>query len=128
MSDIRDRMGRAAGTRGPVSSGFDRDSDTNALKALCAEGAKEIDRLRARLEKVEGGQPVAYRIADDLEAAEAPDADGGYMWDARECADWIRENAHAYKAPPAEVPGWLGPVSITVGGGTHWRRMQTYEI
>lgn len=32
-------------------------------------------------------------LADLLEAAEAPSAEGGYMWDASECADWLREQA-----------------------------------
>tara|TARA_R110002110_G_scaffold106081_18_gene266189 strand:+ start:602 stop:721 length:120 start_codon:yes stop_codon:yes gene_type:complete len=32
-------------------------------------------------------------LADALEDAEAPDAEAGDMWDASQCADWIREQA-----------------------------------
>ncbi|MDT8895678.1 hypothetical protein RSO41_13555 [Halomonas sp. I1] len=32
-------------------------------------------------------------LADGLEAAEAPSAESGDMWDASQCADWIREQA-----------------------------------
>lgn len=32
-------------------------------------------------------------LADRLEEAEGPDAESGYMWDAGECANWLREQA-----------------------------------
>lgn len=45
-------------------------------------------------------------LADALEQAEAPDAEGGDMWDARQCADWIREQAELRRqAEGGECPG-----------------------
>lgn len=36
---------------------------------------------------------VLRKYADMLEAEEAPDAEAGDMWDASQCAEWMREQA-----------------------------------
>lgn len=36
---------------------------------------------------------ILREYADKLEADEAPDAEAGDMWDASQCADWMREQA-----------------------------------
>lgn len=60
MSDIRERL-RRANREGLVTSGFSREADTDALKALCGQAADEIDNLRSRLEMQE---PVAWRYCE----------------------------------------------------------------
>ena len=51
-----------------------------------------------------GGEAVVKQIADDMEAAEPHPDETGYMWDARDCANWIREHAHRYANPQPAVP------------------------
>lgn len=48
-----------------------------------------------------GVVPEAIKaIANKLEQVEGKSAEGGYMWDARECADFIREEADKIAAAP----------------------------
>ena len=41
---------------------------------------------------------VLRKYADMLEAEEAPDAEAGDMWDASQCAEWMREQAEKAEA------------------------------
>ncbi|WP_193090824.1 Mce/MlaD family protein [Halomonas colorata] len=41
---------------------------------------------------------ILREYADKLEADEAPDAEAGDMWDASQCADWMREQADKAEA------------------------------
>ena len=53
-------------------------------------------------------ESLVIQIADDMEAAEPHPDETGYLWDASECAEWIRENAHRYATPAQQVPeGWI---------------------
>ena len=53
----------------------------------------------------EGLPGVIKAIAEKLEKVEGESADGGYMWDARECAEFIREEADKLSTAP-QADGW----------------------
>lgn len=57
-------------------------------KALVIERDAALEREQALVNQLAS-------LADGLEAAEAYSAEAGYMWDASECAEWIREQSPA---------------------------------
>lgn len=87
-----------------------RYHDHRSTKALARAAYKQgfSDGYTHPQPAQQGSMPeIIKAIADKLEKVEGESADGGYMWDARECAEFIREEADRLSATPQpEGDGW----------------------
>ena len=97
---LQQRLEQVEAERGALASHMDRWS---SLAIALANKGPFDDQVKDYIEELCQDGPTAslarhdaeliLKLADQLEEAEAPDALGGDMWDASQCADWIREQA-----------------------------------
>ena len=50
---------------------------------------------------------IIKALADKMEVAEGEDVKGGYMWDASDCAEFMREEAGKIATTPTKADGWI---------------------
>lgn len=71
----------------------EREELSESYKHLLKRNEALAILLEEALEREAALAAQILTLADSLEEAEAPDAEAGDMWDASQCADWIREQA-----------------------------------
>ena len=65
--------------------------------------------------------PAILRIIEDMERVEGESAEGGYMWDAEECANYLRERIAQFisglRPARKDIRGAEGELVLTDGKG-----------